>query len=361
MKQNVINICKIIIFFFIFICLYSFLTYLKKPSSVDLNNITGFYAEEENSLDVVYIGGSAAFVYFEPLTAYQDYGIVSYLFGANTIQAELYEYMIKEVYTKQDPELIILDARAFQYRDEDQPPTSVAYRNVLTGTPFNKNKYDFIEENVPKYLNDDTESYHFDLKLYHTNNEIGSLERAFNMITNNNKNSLKGFYFVPDAMRMKKLDFMTDKVQEPSQETQKILNDLIKYLKTQNTEVLFVVSPYIEKESEKEVFNYVQMKVEEAGFKFLDSNEYDDVMNINYDTDFYNYNHVNIYGADKYTEFLSNYIKSNYDIKDRRNDKKYSEWNELLDDWNSKKESTKQTINSIFERKGYYDEIYIKE
>lgn len=361
MKENIFNISKIILFLCIFIFLYTFLTYLKKPSLVDIDNITGFYAEKENSLDVVYIGGSAAFVYFEPLTAYQNHGIASYLFAANTIQAELYEYMIKEVYTKQDPKLIILDARAFQYRDEDQPPTSVAYRNVLTGTPFNKNKYEFIEENVPKFLDDETESYHFDLKLYHTNQETPSIKKALNMMSNNHKNSLKGFYFVPNAMRMQKLDFMTNNIKSPSKDTTKILNDLIEYLKTQNAEVLFVVSPYIEKESEKEIFNYVEKVVEEAGFDFLDSNEYDDVMNIDYDKDFYNYNHVNIYGADKYTEFLSEYIKSNYNIEDRRNNLEYSSWDELLENWNNQVKNTKQAINAIYERKDYNDEIYIKK
>ena len=99
MKENIYNICKIILFLLMFICLYNFLTYLKKQSSVDLNNINGFYAEQENSLDIVYLGGSAAFVYWEPLTAYQNYGIASYLFAANTIQAELYEYMLNEVFS----------------------------------------------------------------------------------------------------------------------------------------------------------------------------------------------------------------------------------------------------------------------
>lgn len=360
MKQNIFNIFKIALFFCIFIILYSFLTYLKKPSSVDLDNISGFYAEKENSLDVMYIGGSASFVFYEPLVAYQNYGIASYLFSANAIQAELYEFMLKEIYTKQDPKLIVIDARAFEYRDR-KPPSSVSYRNVLTGIPLNKNKYNFIKENVPKYINDTTESYYFDLKIYHTNQEIPSAKKAVKMMINKNNNSLKGFYFVPKALNVQKFDSTTSKVKKPPKETINILNSLINYLKTKDAKVLFVVSPYVETKGEKQIFNYVENTVEDAGFDFLDANEYVSEMNLNYKTDFYDFNHVNIYGADKYTEFLSKYIKDNYDIKDRRNDKNYSKWNGLLENWHAKEKSTKEKIDKIINRKGYYEEIYIKE
>lgn len=360
MKEIIKNCVKIIIFIVLFFALFLTLNYMKKPNSIDLQNITGFYAEEKNSLDMVYLGGSAAFVYFEPLKAYEEYGIASYNFAANTMQAELYEYMIKEVMRRQTPELLVIDARAFQYRDSEQPPTSVAYRNVLSGTQFNKNKIEFIEENVPKFLNEETKSYHFDLALYHTADGYNNLETTFNMIFNKNKNDLKGFYFVPKAKRMKKVDFKTEKQVAPSNDTINILNSLLSYLKTLDTEVLFVVSPYIQSKTEKEVLNYVKSFVEDYHFDFLDSNEYYDEMGVDFDTDFYNYLHMNIYGAEKYTKFLSEYIKENYDLEDRRNDKNYSEWNELLPNWNNLVNDTKTQINAKIEGLCYDEEIFIR-
>lgn len=361
MRETILNIIKIITFGFIFLIIFVFLTYMKKPNSVDLQNITGFYAEERNSLDMVYIGGSAAFVYWEPLKAYEEYGIASYDFGANTIQAEFYEYMIKEILSRQNPELIVIDARAFQYRDIDQPPSSVAYRNVLTGMPFNLNKIQFIEENVPKYLNESTKTYHFDLSLYHTSEGFSSIRRAYEMIFHKYSNDLKGFFFVPKAARMKKMTFKTSKIEQVSEETTQILDDLLEYLKTEDVNVLFVVSPYIETKTEKANFNFIEKKVKEAGFGFLDSNEYSKEMNIDYDTDFYNYNHVNIYGADKYTSFLSEYMKSNYNMPDRRDNSDYSDWDDLLDNWNSLVDATKSEIDEIINGENYDKEIYIKE
>lgn len=361
MKNNILNVIKIFIFLVIFALLYLFLTVLKKPNSVDLENITGFYAEKKNSLDVVYIGGSACFVYYEPLRAFEKYGIASYDFAANTIQAELYKYMIEEIYTKQKPKLIIIDARAYQYRDKDQPPTSVAYRNVLTGMHMGLNRYKFIEENVPKYLKDSTGSYHFDLKMYHENMEIPSIKRAINILLDKNVNELKGFYFIPQALKMKELERKTSEELPVSDETTKILIDLLEYLKTKDTEVLFVVSPYIETKTEKANFNYVERIIKEHGYDFIDANDFDEEIGVDYNTDFYNYNHMNIFGSDKYTDFLANYIIEHYELPNRKNDQEYNDWHQLLPNFHEMEKNTKDLINDIIESDGYDENIYIKQ
>ena len=83
-KKNIIDITKIVIFLVLFVLIFIFLTYIMKPINVNLKNIAGFYSEDKNSLDMVYIGGSAAFVYWQPLKAYEDEGITSYNFAINS-------------------------------------------------------------------------------------------------------------------------------------------------------------------------------------------------------------------------------------------------------------------------------------
>jgi len=334
--------------------IYIFVQYLKKPNTVEFRIISGFYGEEKNSLDVVYLGGSACFVYWEPLKAWEESGIPSYNFASNTIQAELYEYLIKETLKYQEPKVIIIDARAFQYRDIDQPPTEMAYRNVLTGTPFSVERFNFIEKNVPKYLKEKTLSYHLDLIKYHGSKSRNSITNTLKILSKNYKNELKGFYFVPKSEEIKKEDFKT-KVETPiSENTNEILKNLLTYLKSINTKILFVVSPYSETKSHKENFNYIERKIKDAGFDFLDSNEYYKEMDLNFNTDFYNSNHVNIYGADKYTEFLQNFLKNKYDLLDRRKDKNFSKnWNVLLNNWHTQVNNTKTEINNILERCNY--------
>ena len=73
---------------FLLILLYLFLsvTYLFRNVNVNRVHIVGLEAEE--NLDVIYIDGSAGFVYWQPLRAWKDCGFTSYDFAANTFQAE---------------------------------------------------------------------------------------------------------------------------------------------------------------------------------------------------------------------------------------------------------------------------------
>jgi len=317
-------------------------TYVMKPRGIDLDNIAGLYGEKKSSLDMVYIGGSACFVYWEPLRTFEKEGIASYNYGADTIQPEFYEMMIKEIFKTQNPELIVIDARAFQYRTLNPPPTEVAYRNILTGMPLSLNKIQFIQKNVKKYLGDEETSYYFDLIKYHRELKGNLVNKQIEMSFNLYQNPLKGFLFVPRTEKQIKPNFKTREKKPIDNEAEKILLDLLEYIKTTECNYLFVVSPYVEKEGEKENFNYIEEIIEQYGYLFIDSNDYYEEMQMNFDTDFYNFGHVNIFGAEKYTDFLTKYIKANYEIPDRRNE--YQEWNELLPDWNKQVEETKATI-----------------
>lgn len=335
-----ISIFLIILFNFIKI-----ITYIMKPMCVDLENIAGLYGEKKNSLDMVYIGGSACFVYWEPLKAFEQEGIASYNYGGNMIQPECYKMMVKEILKTQKPELIIIDARAFQYRKKDKPPTEPAYRNILTGIPLSLNKIQFIQDNVKKYLDDDEVSYYFDIIKYHRETKGQRINEQIKMAFNLYKNPVKGFLFVPKVAKQIKPNIKTTQERPIDKETEVILLDLLEYLKTTDCNYMFVVSPYVEEKEHKENFNYIEKIVEGYGYNFLDSNDYYKEMKMDFNTDFYNAGHVNIFGADKYTDFLTQYIKKNYQLPDRRQD--YQEWNDLLPNWNNQVQENKNTINQL--------------
>ncbi|MBO4815849.1 MAG: hypothetical protein J5507_02735 [Clostridia bacterium] len=350
-KKSIIPIIKIISFICLFILLFTYISYMSKPMKIDLQNIAGLYGEKENSIDVVYIGGSACFVYYEPLKAWEDYGIVVYDYGANTIMPEIYKNMIIEVLKTQKPKLIILDSRAFQYREDENishnHPSEVAYRNTLTGMKFSLNKINFIKNNIKKYIEDDKLSYYFDLIKYHKT--ISYNKQNLEMMQGKYKMPYRGFHFVKKHLSLKKQNFKTDERENLPEETNKIFDELLEYIKQTNTDYLFVVSPYIEEIEHKKIFNTIEEKVNEYGYKFLDANEYTDAMSLDYNTDFYNNGHINIFGADKYTDFLSKYIIENYEIPNRKEDKEYEYMNENLEEWHKEVENTKNAIYKIIE------------
>jgi hypothetical protein len=329
------------------------LSYLAKPDGYNLQNIEGFYTLKEDSLDVIYVGGSAAFVYFAPVQAWDEYGIVSYDFAADTMQLELYELMIKEILKTQNPQLIILDARPFQYRAgiDSQPPGEVPYRNTLTGMPLDRNKADFINRYV-KQFDADTLSYYFDLLKFHEN-ITNFTDNNVQMMLGNYRSPYCGFYFVPDVCPFEQPDAATGESRSLSAETETIFNDLLDYLDSTGIDYLFTVSPYMEKKEHKMIFNYVERKITERGYGFIDCNDYIGEIGIDYSCELYNENHVNIFGAEKYTDFMCRYIIENYNVPNRKDDPEYAYMNDYVDDWYTEVDKTKSEILSLIEEQDY--------
>ena len=100
----------------------------------------------------------------------------------------------------------------------------------------------------------------------------------------------------------------------------------------EDLEVLFVISPFrITKDEQKKV-NYMKRIVEEQGVRFLDCNRCVDDIGIDYDMDFYNRNHVNSIGAEKFSRYLGEYILENYDIDAAHSPEVTASWDKAAEE-----------------------------
>lgn len=70
-------------------------------------------------------------------------------------------------------------------------------------------------------------------------------------------------------------------------------------------------------------------------------------MGIDPTTDFYDNNHTNILGAEKYTRFLANYIDAEYDLPDRSLDPAYAQWHDGCETWETLSGNTKHAIEEL--------------
>lgn len=357
--NHIKSIVRMICFVLCFSVLFTTASYLIKPDNTNTNNIISFYSLQKETIDVLYVGGSAAFVYYAGPYAWEKYGIASYDYAADTMQLELYKCMITEALKTQSPKLIIIDARVFQYRDKDnvdaQPPGEVPYRNTLTGMRLSKNKVEFIDKYIDGSM-EDRVPYYFDICKYHSNINLSpvNFKTKLKQMAGSSDTKYNGFLFVKKYSPMSEYDHLTDEKKPFSKETYDILMELLDYLDQINIDVLFTVSPYCEKKEHKMIFNYVQPILESRGYDFIDCNDYFDQMGLDFKTDFYHEGHVNIYGAEKYTDFLSHFIINQYNIPDRSDDPHYNGFNQCLANWHEDTALTKEFIDSEIE-------IYLKE
>ena len=97
--------------------------------------LDGYYLEEKNSLDVVFIGASDIYASFAPGLAYEKFGFTSYSYATASSTAGAAKTMLKEVMRTQNPQKIVIEVNAFLYGfDNDSKISSVRnYSFTLNG------------------------------------------------------------------------------------------------------------------------------------------------------------------------------------------------------------------------------------
>ncbi|MFI3202007.1 MAG: hypothetical protein R3Y54_10890 [Eubacteriales bacterium] len=289
-------------------------------------------------VDVVAIGSSVMLMSYAPLLAWEQEGIVTYNNSWHALTAESILYATKEVYKHQSPEVLVIDLKPFQYGDGLPGSEEAAIRNFSDSIPYSWNRLDFILDVVPDRVdeagNKNPLNYIFDIAKYHSrwtligasavrswNNSTRSIAKGFNY--NTNIGTTNGF-----------LDHsMVTTEHVPTEYMVGVFEDFLAYCKTLDSEILFVVTPYSEPLEHREYYNYYERRILEYGYNYMHMNDYQDEININYDTDFYDGGHLNLDGAMKYTAFFSSYLKETYDLINRKDDPIYRQWHEDYSIW----------------------------
>ena len=305
-------------------------SYLLRNAEVSRFNIVGI--KSDTPLDMVYVGGSAAYVYWQPLRAWDEYGFTSYSLATNFVQAECLKSYIQWSEEFQNPELYVIDARPFQYyADLENEP---AIRNGADSMDiFMSERYDLLDEyfnNRDIEYDTDILSYYLDLSKYHSNVDNLGNRDAWLLIDNNRENLYRGYQWNIDyeCVNMPE-DFHTERRAMPKGHSMEILADLLDYCQELNDkEFLFIICPYEITKEHQMLYNTIQDAIEERGFVFLNANDYYEEIGLDFTSDFYNNWHVNTFGASKYTVFLGGYICDHYNLPDHRSDPEYSSWND---------------------------------
>ena len=116
-----------------------------------------------------------------------------------------------------------------------------------------------------------------------------------------------------------------------------LLEDVIRFGKEHNVELLFTMLPGEMNKKEQKEINQAFQIINENGYRGINFNQeamYQEV-GIDFSTDFYDPAHVNAKGARKISEYLGNYISQNYDFTDKRGREEYTSWDQAWDLYDS--------------------------
>ncbi len=332
----------------IFVCLFLFMlrsvTYMIRTNGEIKDIFVGFYAEPEDTIDVIMIGSSPVYPFYAAPQMWGEHGFTAYPLSSNVQQPQAGIYLVKEALKTQSPELFVFELRMYTYTKEELSYYTAHTRGVTDNLKYSWNRFEMINA----LIEDPTEryTYYFDIFKYHSNWKTMILPDQYSAIFYERLHPLKGYLMHDTVVPAEVVSLEDEAGATPIPiEQEETLRELLVYLQENELEALFIVSPMVLDEELQMQFNYMEEIVSSYGYQYLNFNEYYGEIGIDFAADFYDGgSHTNASGAEKCTAFLGSYLTDNYELEDKRGDEEYSSWNEAYSYWQEEYQKAMEKI-----------------
>ena len=342
-------------FIIIFLVLFIVVSYMVRTNGDVKDRFSGFYAEKNNTLDIVMIGSSPVFPYYAAPKLWGETGIAMYPLSSNVQRPVAMKYLVEESEKSQSPELYIFEMRMFTMEDKGLRDNMAYTRGVTDNMRYSYLRYKTIQAMVPEDHEEGRISFYLDIIKYHTNWKMLALPSEWANMTYHKSNPLKGYTFKDEVGPRSMPDCGgAEGMKAIPQEQEAYLRDLMDYMRAEDKDALFLVSPYGETLEEQQMYNYIEELVLSCGFPFLNMNNYYEEIGIVFEEDYADYgSHTNAIGADKCTDFLQKYLLEHYHFTDRRGDGAYASWDESYRLWQQEAEAAREKIRERIVNEDY--------
>ena len=331
--MNKKQVFKSVLFCLLFVVMLIPLTYMIRTNGVIKDIFTGFYAEPDDTIDVVMIGSSPVYPCFSGPKMWGECGFTAYPLASNVQRPKASVHLVEEALKTQSPELFIFEMRMFTYTDEHMMENMAFTRGVTDNMKYSCNRIRTINDLVPDVS--ERYTYYFDIIKYHDNWKTMVLPEQYQSFLYEKENPLKGYWVNENVVKGEAADLtgITDEIPIPA-EQEETLRELLTYLAERNQQALFVMTPANLTYDQQKMCNYMKGIIETYGYTFLNMNDYREEIGIDFATDFYDGGgHTNVLGAEKCTAFLEQYLTEHFVLPDKRGQEAYSSWNDAYGEW----------------------------
>lgn len=306
--------------------------------------VKGFYKEPKNSIDVLFTGNSDVYRGVSPMVIYEKYGITSYNFVSSGQRMWIGLAMLEEALKYQSPKVVLFNVDELYYTSNASWAHHKVYDNMKFGIPKIKA---ILDPGYDKPLWQKL-GHFFPVFAYHDRYKelsVKDLEYAF--------------YDYTDVT--KGMDLVVGSEPYVSEDNYMEETEDIREIPTQNIEYLDKMKKLCEKAGAKFVLfevpspdswnyrqhNAVKEYADKNNLEFLDLNLYLDELDIDWNKDtFDGGDHLNIYGAEKVSLYLAEYLHENFDLENHKEDKKYDYWNEHYKEYLKMKEEKENELRN---------------
>lgn len=334
-SKKIKRILKIFSFIIIFTIVLKIITgVLSVKASDGIAQWDVFYEIEKNSLDVLVLGSSHAYVNINPVVMFEENGIAAFnLCGSMQPMWNSY-YFLKEALKYQKPKLVILEGYGTCYNDnyteygEDVDCSPRIIKNNF-GMKWSLNKIESIINSAPE-----GRKAEFLIELIQCHNRYEELTAwdFYDLAKYPEGKTWRGqadrndynacAYPVAEILNSTEIGSLTPKTEEYYRKILQLANE-------EGIELKVVLTPYPSiKMHEKAILNKAKLIADEYGVEFVDFNtdEYYEMIGVDFSSDFVDGVHMNYIGNEKYSRFFAKYLETQYDLPDRRGNEVYIDW-----------------------------------
>lgn len=281
-----------------------------------------FYDLPEDTVDVLLLGSSHMGMNVDPSILWEKYGIAAYNCWGSMQQVWNTYYYLNECLKYQSPQLVVMDVygATFSY---DYATYDNAVKNTQ-GLRMSKDKVDAIRASVE---GDYFAQLLLGLPTYHYRYSELSVN-DFQNFAWNKESGIQTINTVGEHVQsftMPELN-VGDETYPLNAKQEEYLNRIIALCREKNIPLVFVASPYYMSEMEAMRFNEIGRIAQENDVPYLNYGTDCESIGLISQEDYRDLCHMMSSGIQKYTTFLGEYMKENYDLPDRRGDENHI-WN----------------------------------
>lgn len=323
----------------------------KYMSEIPEGNLVEEYYKEEKKHDLIFVGDCEVFSNVSPVSLWEKYGITSFIRGSAQQLIWQSYYLLEETIKYEKPKAVVFNVLSMKYNE----PQKEAYnRLTLDGMKLSKQKIRAIKASMME--DEDLISYIFPLLRYHSRwNDIKGED--FKYLFDKDKQSHNGYLmradikpvgYIPKGRVMSDYSF--------GDNSYYYLEKMVDLCKENDIELILIKSPsvypYWYPEWDQQMVNFAKdHDLTYINFLELAENE----IGIEYDKDTFDGGlHLNLSGAEKFTEYFGEILSQEFDLPDHRNEEDYKRiWQEKVDFYNAMKEDQERELREYGYLKSY--------
>jgi hypothetical protein len=291
---------------------------------------TDYYRQEDDSLDILYVGSSHVYNDVNPLVIYENSGLTGFDLATSAQDMATAYFLIKEALRSQSPKCVVLDVYGFHF---ESLLLAENYKKTLDNMKWSPVKLEAVQAWQEKLVQEKTVNRLFTLLDFHSRwTELNSLDYHYR----EEMQLYKGYVPTNEILPVELVPSEASPVMTLNDSDLEYLDSIIDLCSGQGMNLILIAAPHADWRPEEKA--QMEELAGQKGLAFYDFNEsgHLEAMNLDPEQDFKDRNHLNSFGAQKFSEYLSAFVTDWCGEQETHPDQVYEYWNNCAAGWNAR-------------------------